>query len=87
MNDNWIVSVKPVSCILYFNSMLIWYSSGIESIFKLTTITFGKYTFNWYWISCFRESILSSAICWNINALKLPPNIGFKYLSFLFVKK
>ncbi len=38
-------------------------------------------------ISCFKYSVFPSVICWKINALKSPPKVGFKYLSFLFVKK
>ena len=36
---------------------------------------------------CFKLSKLFVDICSNMNALKSPPNKGFKYLSELFVKK
>ena len=56
-------------------------------MFKLSILILVKYWAINTWIFCFKPSRLSEVICSNIKALKLAPNVGFKYLSGWLVKK
>jgi hypothetical protein len=56
--------------------------SGEDNTSREEIKILGKYRPNCVWISSFNPSKLFVEICSNIKALKLPPKVGFRYLSF-----